>query len=76
MDADMVRMVNQIADFFDAYPEAEAAPMVAEHIRNFWPPTMRADLARLLDMPLAADLKPLARDGARLAVGQPAATPD
>lgn len=76
MDADMVRMVNQIADFFAAYPEEKAVPMVADHIRNFWPPGMRADLARLLDMPLAADLKPLARKGAEQAVTQPTVSPD
>jgi hypothetical protein len=30
---DLVRMVNQIADFFDAYPEPEAISGVTEHLR-------------------------------------------
>ena len=41
---DLVRMVNQIADFFDAYPEAEAASGVTEHLRKFWDPAMRRQL--------------------------------
>jgi formate dehydrogenase subunit delta len=37
-------MVNQIADFFDAYPEAEAVSGVAEHLSKFWDPAMRRQL--------------------------------
>lgn len=43
-EADLVRMSNQIADFFAAYPEAEAVSGVANHLRSFWAPTMRAQL--------------------------------
>lgn len=41
---DLVRMINQIADFFDAYPEAEAVSGVTEHLRKFWDPAMRGQL--------------------------------
>lgn len=41
---DLVRMVNQIADFFDAYPEPEAVAGVMEHLRKFWDPSMRRQL--------------------------------
>ncbi len=41
---DMVRMANQIADFFRAYPEAYAVKEVATHIRSFWEPRMRKQL--------------------------------
>ena len=65
---DLVRMANQIAIFFAAYPDDQAAAMVADHINKFWAPRMRDDLAALL----ADDdggLKPLARKGAAIAVG-------
>lgn len=41
---DMVRMANQIAAFFGAYPEDEAVPEVAKHIASFWEPRMRRQL--------------------------------
>ena len=45
---DLVKMANQIADYFRAYPEDEAVEGVAEHIRQFWDPRMRDGLrARL-----------------------------
>ena len=37
------RMAGQIADFFKAYPEAEAAASVADHINQFWTGRMRND---------------------------------
>ncbi|MBL28470.1 MAG: formate dehydrogenase [Rhodospirillaceae bacterium] len=41
---DMVRMANQIAAFFRAYPEDEAVTEVANHIASFWDPRMRRQL--------------------------------
>jgi formate dehydrogenase subunit delta len=38
---DMVRMANQIADFFKPYGENEALEGIAEHINKFWEPRMR-----------------------------------
>ncbi|WP_418595674.1 formate dehydrogenase subunit delta [Ponticoccus sp. (in: a-proteobacteria)] len=40
----MVHMANQIATFFKTQPGAEASDKVAEHIRDFWEPRMRAQL--------------------------------
>ena len=40
----LVRMANQIADFFVPYPDAEAVAGVREHIRSFWTPGMREEL--------------------------------
>ncbi|MHA1555038.1 MAG: formate dehydrogenase subunit delta, partial [Alphaproteobacteria bacterium] len=65
---DLTRMANQIADFFASYPEAEAAPLVADHIRKFWARQMREDLAAMLAGEGAAGLTPLARRGAEMAV--------
>jgi formate dehydrogenase subunit delta len=42
---DMIRMANQIAAFFEAYPRGEALEGIARHIKNFWDPRMRKQLA-------------------------------
>jgi formate dehydrogenase subunit delta len=41
---DLVRMANQIAAFFAAYPEEEAVASTAGHLKSFWDPRMRAEL--------------------------------
>jgi formate dehydrogenase subunit delta len=41
----LVRMANQIADFFKIQPETEAVAGTADHIRKFWDPRMRAQMA-------------------------------
>ena len=40
----LVRMANQIADFFEPYSETEAVAGTHEHIRSFWTRGMRAEL--------------------------------
>jgi formate dehydrogenase subunit delta len=37
----MIRMANQIADFFKAYPEEQAVAETAKHLKSFWEPRMR-----------------------------------
>jgi formate dehydrogenase subunit delta len=44
----LVRMANQIADFFRIQPEAEAVAGTADHIRRFWDPRMRSQMAKHL----------------------------
>lgn len=44
-EQDLVRMANQIADYYRPYPEDEAVAGIAAHIRSFWDPRMRANLA-------------------------------
>lgn len=39
-----VRMANQIASFFAAYPHDEAVSGVLGHIKDFWEPRMRTAL--------------------------------
>lgn len=54
------RMAGQIADFFKAYPEEEAAASVADHINQFWTGRMRGDfLAAFATCP--ENLPPLLR---------------
>ena len=40
----LVRMANQIADFFGPYSDEKAAAGVHEHIKSFWTPGMKAEL--------------------------------
>ncbi len=46
---DMIRMANQIAAYFEAYPRTEALDGIAHHIRNFWNPRMRKQLVEYID---------------------------
>jgi len=41
---DMLRMANQIADFFRSYPHDEAVKEAATHLNNYWDPRMRKHL--------------------------------
>lgn len=42
----LVRMANQIAQFFEAWPdEAQAAEEVVQHLQRFWTPAMRSRLS-------------------------------
>ena len=38
----LVRMANQIADFFKVQADDQAVAGTADHIRKFWDPRMRA----------------------------------
>ena len=40
----MVHMANQIAGFFAAYPRDQAIDSIADHLKKFWEPRMRAAL--------------------------------
>jgi len=61
----LVHMANQIAAFFRSRPEAEAVAGTAEHIRLFWDPRMRAQLAAHIAAG-GAGLDPLVRQAAEL----------
>lgn len=58
--AKLLRMAGQIADFFKAYPDAEAVPAIADHINQFWTARMRADF-RAAYGERADELSPLLR---------------
>jgi len=40
----LVRMANQIGEYFAPLPEAEGASGVANHLERFWAPKMIAEL--------------------------------
>jgi formate dehydrogenase subunit delta len=46
---DMVRMANQISDFFKSYTEQEAIDGISDHITKFWEPRMRKDFFAHMD---------------------------
>jgi formate dehydrogenase subunit delta len=62
--ADIVRMANQISDFFAAYPHDTAVKETATHIRNFWDPRMRKELFDHLAAG-GEGLKPIALEAGR-----------
>jgi formate dehydrogenase subunit delta len=62
----LVRMANQIADFFKVQPEEDAVAGASNHIRLFWDPRMRAKMAEHLAAG-GEGLNPLARAAAERA---------
>ena len=67
--SDIKRMANQIAVAFEAYPEEEAVKETANHIKSFWDPRMRRQLAEVIANDHAA-LNPIAlAAGKRLGLG-------
>jgi len=57
----LVRMANQIGKFFIAQPGETATRDIANHLRRFWDPRMRAAIVTYLDAG-GAGLDPLVRD--------------
>jgi formate dehydrogenase subunit delta len=54
----LIRMANQIGDFFAAYPADEAVPQIATHIKKFWDPRMRKGILTHVAEHAGAGLKP------------------
>ncbi len=46
---DLIRMANQIADYFDAYGPEEAVSGVQNHLRMFWTPEMLSQLQQIAE---------------------------
>lgn len=65
---DLVRMANQIAQFFSVYPEPDAIEGVHEHLVKFWPPAMRKELLVVAGglVPAEVPLHPLVLKAAEL----------
>jgi len=69
----MVHRANQIALFFSSYPRDEAVAGVADHLKKFWEPRMRRQLAEYI-AGQGAGLHPLVPD-AMAQLGAPAEAP-
>jgi formate dehydrogenase subunit delta len=59
--ASLVRMANQIASNVAHKPHDVAVEQTAGHLREFWPPSMRASLQAFLDAG-GTGLDPIARE--------------
>ena len=57
----LIHMANQIGKFFQLQGRDKAVPGIAEHIRKFWDPRMRATISAHLDAG-GAGLDPNVRD--------------
>ncbi|MCF8174307.1 MAG: formate dehydrogenase subunit delta [Burkholderiaceae bacterium] len=69
----LIKMANQIGDFFEAMPDRQQAVIdVAGHLQRTWEPRMREQLCAAMDGSAAARLKPLVRD-ALISLNKPAA---
>ena len=69
----LVRMANQIADYFTVMPDAEARKGASDHLRAFWTPKMLAEIVAHFDKG-GEGLNPLARqvvDDLHRASGKP-----
>ena len=61
----LFRMVNQIAGFFSHEGPERGAASVADHLRKFWDPRMRAEIAAAVDEGRAEGLDPIALSAVR-----------
>ncbi len=66
----LVMMANQIGAFFKAQGEAEAPAAIADHLKKFWEPRMRADIVAHLKAG-GAGLEPLVCKGVQLLSAKP-----
>lgn len=71
-DDKLVTMANQIGKFFAAQGEARAVPQIAEHLKKFWTPRMRAEIAAHLAAG-GAGLDPLPRRAVESLAAEPRA---
>ncbi|MEX2199762.1 MAG: formate dehydrogenase subunit delta [Dongiaceae bacterium] len=70
----LVRMANQMADFFASQSHDEAVAGVEDHILKYWDPRMRRDLAAHLAAG-GGGLKPIAHAAAERVVARLPAGP-
>lgn len=62
----LIKMANRIGDFFEAMPEAdEARDGIANHLRRFWEPRMRAEMLAYIDRTGGEGLHPMVLEAIR-----------
>lgn len=66
----LIRSANQIASFFDTQPGGDPVSPTAQHMRDFWDPSMRRLMAELLASNDAQDLSPTALAAAQKITAQ------
>ncbi|HZY58915.1 MAG TPA: formate dehydrogenase subunit delta [Candidatus Binataceae bacterium] len=59
----LVKMANQIGDFFAAYPDRDhVIGSIAQHLKNSWDPRMRRQIIEYVNQSGGVDLKALVRE--------------
>ena len=58
----MLHKANSIASFFASYPHEEAVAGVANHLRMYWVPRMRAQIIEYVNKHGSEGLHPLAAE--------------
>lgn len=69
----LVQMANQVASFFASYPEAEAIEGTANHLKSYWDPRMRREMAAHLTDKAGAGLSHIAMEAVKRMVARDAA---
>ncbi|MDD0815843.1 formate dehydrogenase subunit delta [Curvibacter sp. HBC28] len=60
--SNLIVMANRIGQFFESMPDRpEALQGIANHIRKFWEPRMRAEFQRLMDDPAQPEVRDIVR---------------
>src|SRR5438874_12432481 len=72
----LIKMANEIGEFFAGTAEApEAARAVANHLKRYWEPRMRAQMISYFEQRNGAGLTELARSAVALMVAESKARP-
>lgn len=59
----LIRMANQIGQFFESMPNREAAQKdLATHLKRFWDPRMRHTILASIDKEEASSMMPIVRE--------------
>jgi formate dehydrogenase subunit delta len=59
----LIKMANQIGQFFESMPNREAAQKdLATHLKRFWDPRMRRTILASIDKEEAASMMPIVRE--------------
>jgi formate dehydrogenase subunit delta len=59
-EQNMLHKANSIASFFASYPHDEAVAGVANHLRLYWVPRMRAQIIKYVEEHGSEGLNPIA----------------
>jgi formate dehydrogenase subunit delta len=71
----LIKMANQIGDYFAAYPNRdEAVKEIAHHLKNFWEPRMRREIVAYLEQTGAPELSDPVRQAVRSLPTPPSAS--
>ena len=69
----LVHMADQVADFFSSYGDAEAIKSTGDHLKSFWDPRMRREMAAHLADKAGARLSHIALEAVKMTVARDAA---